>query len=316
MPTLEALRHTITSTEHLHTIVTTMKALAVVSIRQYEQAVAALATYAETIELGLQVALRNHPALLAAVRPPRADGRQARPCLIVIGSDYGMVGQFNEQIARYALSTQPDASTRATTIVIGERVAGHLAGTAAEAEHVVAVPASVAGITSLVQDVLGLVEQLHSGSSISRLVVCYNQPGTGTPSQPTHVQLVPLDVAWLHQLRARPWPSRRAPTSTLAWDELFAALIRQQLFLALYRACAASLASEHASRLAAMQGAEQNIEERLAVLTRAFHQQRQQVITEELLDIVGGFEALSSDGRDSAHHRPSTHACQATGRLV
>lgn len=74
--------------------------------------------------------------------------------------------------------------------------------------------------------------------------------------------------------------------------KLFTALIQQYLFVAIYRACAESLASEHASRLAAMQGAERNIEERLDELTREFHHQRQTTITEELLDIVAGVTAL------------------------
>ena len=60
--------------------------------------------------------------------------------------------------------------------------------------------------------------------------------------------------------------------------------------------CAESLASENASRLSSMQGAERNIEERLAGLHARFHRQRQMSITEELLDIVAGYEALSSPG--------------------
>ncbi|MFP3870922.1 MAG: F0F1 ATP synthase subunit gamma, partial [Syntrophobacteria bacterium] len=82
------------------------------------------------------------------------------------------------------------------------------------------------------------------------------------------------------------------PMYTMAWDPLFSALIREYLFISLFRAFAESLASENASRLASMQGAEKNIEERLGELRTRFHQQRQMSITEELLDIVAGFEAL------------------------
>ncbi len=76
------------------------------------------------------------------------------------------------------------------------------------------------------------------------------------------------------------------------WENLFRALIREYLFVSIYRAFANSLASENASRLAAMQSAEKNIEERLEELFMQFHRQRQMVITEEILDIVSGFEAL------------------------
>lgn len=54
-----------------------------------------------------------------------------------------------------------------------------------------------------------------------------------------------------------------------------------------------ALAAENASRLAAMQGAESNIEDRLDELQGRYHRQRQMGITEELLDVVSGFEALS-----------------------
>jgi F-type H+-transporting ATPase subunit gamma len=84
------------------------------------------------------------------------------------------------------------------------------------------------------------------------------------------------------------------------WDLLFSMLIRQYLFVSLFRALAESLASENASRLAAMQGAEKNIEERLAALTLDFYQKRQMSITEELLDIVSGFEALEQDEEEQA----------------
>ena len=76
------------------------------------------------------------------------------------------------------------------------------------------------------------------------------------------------------------------------WDALFSALVQQYLFVALYRACAESLASEDASRLAAMQNAERNIKDRLDELHAEYHHQRQNSITAELLDIVAGYEAV------------------------
>jgi F-type H+-transporting ATPase subunit gamma len=79
------------------------------------------------------------------------------------------------------------------------------------------------------------------------------------------------------------------------WDSLFYGLIREYLFVSLFRALAESLASENASRLASMQAAEKNIEEQLSELKKQFHQMRQMAITEELLDIVAGFEALRNE---------------------
>ena len=74
------------------------------------------------------------------------------------------------------------------------------------------------------------------------------------------------------------------------------ALIREYLFVSLFRACAESLASENASRLAAMQRADKNIDELLEDLNSTFHRLRQNGIDEELFDVVSGFEALTSKG--------------------
>ena len=74
-------------------------------------------------------------------------------------------------------------------------------------------------------------------------------------------------------------------------------LIREYLFVSLFRACAESLASENASRLAAMQRAEKNIKDILETLNRKFHRERQAGIDEELFDVISGFEALGGRRR-------------------
>jgi F-type H+-transporting ATPase subunit gamma len=81
----------------------------------------------------------------------------------------------------------------------------------------------------------------------------------------------------------------------MEWEDIFRSMIREYLFVSIYKAFANSLASENASRLAAMQNAEKNIEERLEELHVHFHRQRQMTITEELLDIVAGFEAMGKN---------------------
>jgi F-type H+-transporting ATPase subunit gamma len=296
MPTLETLQHAINSTHGLQSVVRTMKALAAVSIHQYESAVAALAEYTQTIELGIQIVLRNRPRAIetSPTRPGAPLGA------VVFGSDYGMVGQFNEQIAAYAadaIHDLPIELANCRIIAVGERVAARLEDAGVTVEQTFNVPGSVAGITMLVQDVLVHIEAWREQQLGGRLVLFYNQTSTGALYHPARLVLLPVDQQWLRDLAARPWPSRRLPTFTLGWEELFAALIRQYLFVALFRSCAESLAGENASRLAAMQRAEQHIDERLDELIRAFHQQRQSAITAELLDIVAGVEALTAGAR-------------------
>ena len=72
------------------------------------------------------------------------------------------------------------------------------------------------------------------------------------------------------------------------------ALIHEYLFSSFFKACAESLVSENASRLAAMQRAEKNIDELLDELNHKFNSLRQSSIDEELFDVVSGFEAMNN----------------------
>jgi F-type H+-transporting ATPase subunit gamma len=69
-------------------------------------------------------------------------------------------------------------------------------------------------------------------------------------------------------------------------------LIREHLFVTIFRAGAESMASEHVTRLASMQAADRNIQQHLEEMTGTFRRRRQQDITEELIDITAGFGTL------------------------
>ncbi|MBN2034223.1 MAG: F0F1 ATP synthase subunit gamma, partial [Deltaproteobacteria bacterium] len=97
---------------------------------------------------------------------------------------------------------------------------------------------------------------------------------------------------WRRELSRLPWPTKNLPEVMGDDTETLRALIREYLFVPLFRACAESLASENASRLAAMQRADKNIDELLEDLNGTFHRLRQGGIDEELFDVISGFEAL------------------------
>jgi len=107
---------------------------------------------------------------------------------------------------------------------------------------------------------------------------------------------LPLDAQWAQGLAKVPWPTGSLPEILCGGATTLRALIREYLFISLFQACAESLASENASRLAAMQRAEKNIDELLDGLNRTFHRLRQSNIDEELFDVISGFEALTTKG--------------------
>lgn len=291
MFTLEDLQKRIESTEDLQSVVKTMKALAAVNIRQYEKAVESLQDYNRAVEMGLQVVFRKRPAVHIRVR--RAP--KSRLGAIIFGSDQGMCGPLNEQVVSYAIRTMDELRIQeGVFLTIGERVKGRLEDSGHHATDELSVPGSVTGITPQVQDLMVKIEQWQSEKEINHVFLFYSLHQTKASYRPHHIRLLPIDEEWLMRLTDRSWPTRILPTYTMDWDSLFSALIREYLFISLFRAFAESLASENASRLASMQSAEKNIEEQLSELKKQFHQRRQMAITEELLDIVSGFEALTS----------------------
>jgi len=177
-------------------------------------------------------------------------------------------------------------------MAVGERMKDLLEDSGQPVEAFCPVPGSVAGITPRVQETLMNIELWNREGARDQIYLFYDTEESGAACQPHTVHLLPLDQEWISNLKAQPWPSRALPTFTMDWDRLFSSLIHEYLFVSLYRAFAESLASENASRLASMQGAEKNIEEMLSGLKTHFQQQRQMSITGELLDIVAGFEAL------------------------
>jgi F-type H+-transporting ATPase subunit gamma len=115
--------------------------------------------------------------------------------------------------------------------------------------------------------------------------------------EPASKRLLPLDRTWHSTLVATPWPSKTVPQVVGSVRSALEAFVRGYLFVLLFQACAESLASENASRLASMQRAEKNIESMLDDLNRKFHRLRQEAIDEELFDVIAGLEALAKKRR-------------------
>ncbi len=289
MQTLEALSRRIATTEDLRAIVRTMKSLSAVSIRQYESAVAALRDYSRTVELALQALLRARPAMLRAAAPA------ADPAAVVVfGSDHGLCGRFNDEVARFAHERLRELDALGTShrcLAVGARAEARLAALGEAVDERLFLPGSVSGLAALAQAVLVQIDDWGAVEGPGRVLLIHHRRTGEAVAVPHMRQLLPLSPERLRNLAARPWPSRRLPTFTMPAERLWPAVVRQYLFSSVYRAAAESLASEHASRLASTQAAERTIEEHLEEQQAEFRRRRQETITEELLDIVTGFEA-------------------------
>jgi F-type H+-transporting ATPase subunit gamma len=288
--TAASLRHQIANAGDLEAVVRTMKAMAAANIGQYENAVRSLGDYYRTVQLGLAACLRQEQTPVAHGSHKNTGAVGA----IVFGSDQGLVGQFNEVMVEFAADTLEKLPGKKIVWTVGERIRSRLADTALLAASGFTLPNSIGAITPLVGQVLLEIEASRARGEISQVYLFHNRPQTGAIYTPVMQRLLPLDAAWRRELRAIPWPTGNLPEAMESNEHTLRALVREYLFVSLFRACAESLAAENASRLAAMQRAEKNIDELLEELNRTFHRLRQSAIDEELFDVISGFEALAT----------------------
>jgi F-type H+-transporting ATPase subunit gamma len=289
--TIEALHQKIGKAKTLGSVVRTMKTLAASNIRQYEEAVRALADYYHTIELGLSTSLRGIDGQYSHFIKP--EKKTLLTIAVAFGSDQGLVGSFNDQLTDVVTPKLEELPGRSIILAVGERIQSRLTDAGLEPEELFAVPGSVNAIAPLVGDLLAAVEKLREKETMIQLYLFYNSPESGETYHSISKRLLPLDNVWEREIRRTVWPTKAIPEMLCGSDTVKWALVREYLFVSLFRACAESLASENASRLSAMQRAEKNIDDMLEELSRQYNSRRQAGIDEELFDVVSGFNSLS-----------------------
>ncbi len=289
--TLTSLRHKIASADELESVVRTMKAMAASSIGQYENAVRSLDDYYRTVQLGLMACFQQ--GNLSTLKARRYQQRNAATGVIVFGSDQGLVGQFNEVMVAFVESRLADLPGKKQVWAVGERVQARLTETPLTLQDSFNLPNTIHAIAALVGQILIEIEARREQGSIERVFLFYHRPQPGSIYAPVCQQLLPLDQSWQHNIATKQWPTNNLPEVVPKGSHTLRALVREYLFVSIFRACAESLASENASRLSAMQRAEKNIDELQEDLNRTFHRLRQSDIDEELFDVLSGFEALS-----------------------
>ena len=217
---------------------------------------------------------------------------------MVFGSDQGLVGRFNEVVVDLATETlKKHPGSIRKLWAVGERVGSLLTDAGTAPVDLFPVPVSIDGITPLVGRILIAIESAREKGEVVNVHVFHNQPKSGAVYEPVHRRLLPLDSVWQSRVAKIAWPGKSRPEVIGGAATALTGFIRGYLFMLLFQACAESLNSENASRLAAMQRAEKNIKDILEDLNRKFHRARQASIDEELFDVVSGFEALAKRNR-------------------
>jgi F-type H+-transporting ATPase subunit gamma len=191
-------------------------------------------------------------------------------------------------VADFATAKLKELTGSKSVWTVGDRVHSSLSESGLVLSGEFDLPNSIAAITQLIGQIVQKIDERVPQPS--DLYLFHNRPKSGNAYEPVMQRLLPLDAQWQRERAALPWPTPILPEII---GPIEPALIREYLFISLFQACAESLASENASRLAAMQRAEKNIADLLEDLNGSFHRLRQSSIDEELFDVITGFEALS-----------------------
>lgn len=292
MDTLENLRRKLNGAKDIKSVVRAMKAMAASNIVQYETAVSSLGDYYHTIALGIAAYLIQQKIYGVTEQTETQRKDEKVICAIVFGSDQGLVGRFNNLMTDFVNQSLHALPGKKEIWVIGERVQLLLSDAGLIAEKNFPVPNAIDAVTPLIGQILVEIEESVEKEPDRVFYIFHNQPKPGEGYEPVIQRLLPLDEKWMQEFSALQWPTKNIPGIVGKAKPVLRALIREYLFVSLFKACTESLASENASRLEAMQRADKNIGDLLDSISHKFHRLRQSSIDEELFDVVSGFEAL------------------------
>jgi F-type H+-transporting ATPase subunit gamma len=285
--TLETLsRHSDTLTS-IRGIVHTMKTLSAINAIPYEHAARSIEAYHQTILRGF--AAFAHRTGEIALHP----GDAAEHLVVVFGSDHGLCGNYNEILAELVkCHFQAQSLGKQRLLCVGAQMNDALVDQDLLPEAVLLPPASDEGIGRLAGDIVTRLDVISWGQPLYRIAVtlAFTQRGEHGLREPVTRRLLPLEATLLQ--RYRRWHSRTLPDYSMAPDAMLASLIRSHIFASVFRASAEAMVTENAARLALMQQAEQSVDDRLEEVQGDLRSVRQTEITNELMDVIIGFEAL------------------------
>lgn len=293
--TLERLTRRTDTMSSIRGIVRTMKTMSAINAAPYEQAARAIDAWRDTVLEGMHAFLHRNGPLV------QNRSQELQPVIIVMGSDHGLCGNYNELLASEVVRAFPTDKS-AHVLCVGAQMEDALHGEGITPAHTLLPPANADGLNRLAAELVTRLEQARENAAPGDIAVTlvYTQRAEHGRQAPVLQALLPLDSDMLEELAARPWDSRSLPQFNLPVPALFAALVRNLLFATLFRAAAEALVTENAARLARMQQAEQSVDEKLEDLRAETRTVRQSEITTELLDVIVGFEALRARDKRKA----------------
>jgi F-type H+-transporting ATPase subunit gamma len=283
LATLRDIQRRIRSVQSTQKITRAMKLVAAAKLRRAQERIISARPYAAKMAelLGNLVSGTDeaaHPLLEQREGPRRQ--------IVIITADKGLAGAFNSNIIRRSLDLIRESSAADLTLVVVGRKARDF-----YRRRPYTVKRDLIGFWDRLAyshacELADFFMEQYLSGEVDEVWLLYNEFRSVAVQRPVRMQLLPIP-------RTEPSPSMTVDyIYEPGPEEILGELLPRHVRMQVYRALMESAAGEHGARMTAMEAATSNAKEMIEVLTIQYNKARQEKITKELLDIVGGAEAL------------------------
>lgn len=297
-----AVKRKIRSVQNLKKITKAMEMVSAAKLKKVQGRLLAIRPYSDKLrELLRDLSQRAEDVDVPMLKPrPRV----RRIAYVIFAADKGLAGSYNANVLRLASRTTQEAGAKAAIYTIGKKAADlyRKRGIATEG-HWQGLPADVG--FKQVREITGKVIGAYRREEVDEVHLIYSEFVNAVTFRPKVVKFLPFETEGeaakaaekkISRREGSPEEKRKEPAYGYIFEPgpavILEQLIPRYIEVLFYRILLESLASEHAARMSAMRNATDNAEEMISSLTLQYNKARQASITKELLDIVGGAEAL------------------------
>ena len=291
MPSLKAIRKRIASVKNTRKITAAMKLVAGARLRRAQEAIIAARPYAQRMhEVVAELAARVGAQSGELAHPLLALRDEKRVAIIQLSSDRGLCGGFNSNLSRRTerfVFDNADRFSEVTLHIVGKKGREYFKRRKVKLGHEWPAPVSSAGAEERAREIAHVATTSFLAGDVDAVYLVYNEFKSAMSQRVAVEPLLPVVPTKLDEAHGindfKYEPSR---------DELLSHIIPLDIEVQIFRALLESIASEFGARMSAMDSATTNASDMIGRLTLDFNRARQAAITKELMEIVGGAEAL------------------------
>jgi F-type H+-transporting ATPase subunit gamma len=295
MANLKELRLRIASVKNTRKITSAMSQIASARLRKAQNAAMAARPYGDRMrEVVEHLVAGIDPVERASAHPMLASREVNRTLVLAMTADRGLCGGFNSNINRAVdnfIKAEKEAGRETVVRTIGNKAAAVFRaekGYTVAGHHDAPTLETIVPLSkTLASHSIGAFSTLEPEVRVDRVVLYYNHFVSVLTQRVTDLQVVPIRPA-----EVGPEEAGREPTFEPGRKEILSHLIPVAIESMLQQAMFNSVAAEIAARRVAMDSATDNATEMIADLTLEYNRERQAAITKELMEIIGGAEAL------------------------